>query len=110
MGRLSTRFYGTGVLQILIIEKPPVPSSHSTYGTNFLEQNLVNVGFSERRQQIVVAMQCASDKYNFAGANTFTGGPLTSVEGPWYVKDPEFQVSSEQGSFRMKSTEVDGEL
>ncbi len=52
---------------------------------------------------MVKAMQCASEKYNFAGANAFSGDPLTSVEGPWYVRDPKFQVSSEQG-FLMKST------
>ncbi len=40
-------------------------------------------------------MKCAADKYNFAGVNAFTGDPLTSVEGPWFVRDTEYQVRSE---------------
>ncbi len=38
-------------------------------------------------------MQCACEKYDFAGSNVFKGDPMTSTEGPWYVKDSAFQVS-----------------
>ncbi len=40
-------------------------------------------------------MKAACDKFNFAGANAFTGDPLTSTKGPWFVKDAAFQVKKE---------------
>ncbi len=39
-------------------------------------------------------MKAACEKFNFAGANVFSGEPLTTAKGPWFVRDPAFQVNS----------------
>ncbi len=38
-------------------------------------------------------MKAACEKFNFAGANVFSGEPLTATKGPWFVKDAAFQVN-----------------
>ncbi len=38
-------------------------------------------------------MKLVCEKFNFAGANVFTGEPLTASKGPWFVRDPAFQVN-----------------
>ncbi len=39
-------------------------------------------------------MKAACEKFNFAGANVFSGEPLNTNNGPWFVKDAAFQVNS----------------
>ncbi len=39
-------------------------------------------------------MKAVCEKFNFAGANAFSGEPLTATNRPWFIKDAAFQVST----------------